>query len=118
LSADDLHAVVNSDGSLNAAELKLELADQLHSAGPWGQNFPEPIFEGVFEVINQRIVGERHIKLNLRAENNTQLDAIAFNQEDLSDLTGLRVNLAYRLDANELRGMRNLQLVVEHIEHC
>lgn len=116
LSADDLHGVVHSDGSLDAAELKIELADQLRSAGPWGQNFPEPIFEGVFEVTHQRIVGERHLKLNLRADNNVQLDAIAFNQEDLSDLTGLRVNLAYRLDANEFRGIRNLQLVVEHLE--
>ena len=70
----------------------------------------------MFEVIHQRIVGERHLKLNLRADNNAQLDAIAFNQEDLSDLTGLRVNLAYRLDANEFRGMRNLQLVVEYLE--
>lgn len=116
LNADDLHGVVHSDGSLDAAELKLELADQLRSAGPWGQNFPEPIFEGMFEVIHQRIVGERHLKLNLRADNNAQLDAIAFNQEDLSDLTGLRVQLAYRLDANEFRGMRNLQLVVEYLE--
>lgn len=116
LSADDLHGVVHSDGDLDAAELKLDLADQLRNAGPWGQNFPEPIFEGVFEVIHQRIVGERHLKLSLRAEDNAQLDAIAFNQEDLSDLTGLKVMLAYRLDANEFRGMRNLQLVVEHLQ--
>ncbi len=116
LSADNLHGVVHSDGGLDGDAMNLEMADQLRSAGPWGQNFPEPIFEGVFEVIHQRIVGERHLKLSLRADNNAQLDAIAFNQEDLSDKTGLRVNMAYRLDANEFRGMRNLQLVVEHLE--
>lgn len=116
LGAAELHGIVHSDGRLDAAELKLELADQLRSAGPWGQSFPEPVFEGIFEVIHQRIVGERHLKLNLRADNNAQFDAIAFNQEDLSDLTGLKVTLAYRLDANEFRGMRSLQLVIEHLE--
>ena len=117
LTLDDLQGVIHSDGVLEPAELSLETADLLRSAGPWGQNFPEPVFEGLFEVAAQRVVGERHLKLNLRcARLDAAVDAIAFNQEDLADLTGAQVRVAYRLDANEFRGLRSLQLVIEHLE--
>lgn len=116
LGADDLHGVIHSDGELRAEELTLELAEALRSAGPWGQHFPEPVFDGVFEVMGQRVVGECHLKLTLRQAGRAGLDAIAFNQAAVGDLTGRHIGMAYRVDANEFRGMTSLQLVVEHLE--
>ncbi|MBZ0071006.1 MAG: single-stranded-DNA-specific exonuclease RecJ [Gammaproteobacteria bacterium] len=116
LGADDLQGVIHSDGELQADELTLELAEALRTAGPWGQHFPEPVFDGVFEVLSQRLVGDCHLKLTLRQAGRAGIDAIAFNQASIGDLTGRRVTLAYRVDANEFRGMTSLQLVVEYIE--
>ena len=117
LTCDDLHGVIHSDGMLEPGEFSLEVAELLRIAGPWGQNFPEPIFEGLFEIAGQRVVGERHLKFNLRCPAlNATIEAIAFNQDDLADRTGTQVNIAYRLDANEFRGSRSLQLVIEHLE--
>jgi single-stranded-DNA-specific exonuclease len=68
--------------------LNLELAEQLRAAGPWGQRFPEPLFDGVFVVKSQRIVGEKHLKLRLGLPGeilHMQIEAIAFNV-DTSDL--------------------------------
>lgn len=117
LAEDDLRGVIHSDGLLDEQDLGLELAEQLRSAGPWGQGFPEPVFDGEFEVISQRIVGEKHLKMMVRPlGGSVALDAIAFNQvnpfgkEDLG-----QVSLAYRLDVNEFRGIRSAQLMVEHI---
>jgi len=109
---------VMSDGELAAAELTLDLAETLRVAGPWGQGFPEPMFDGRFRVSRQRIVGERHLKLALvPADGNAAIDAIAFNHP--APLTGIETNefrVAYRLDVNDFRGRRSRQLVVEHIE--
>lgn len=116
LGAGDLQGVIHSDGELQADELTLELAEALRTAGPWGQHFPEPVFDGVFEVLSQRLVGDCHLKLTLRQAGRAGIDAIAFNQASIGDLTGRRVTLAYRVDANEFRGMTSLQLVVEYIE--
>ncbi|MFA7387368.1 MAG: single-stranded-DNA-specific exonuclease RecJ [Thiohalobacteraceae bacterium] len=117
LTGDDLHGVIHTDGMLEPGEFSLEVAELLRTAGPWGQNFPEPIFEGLFEVAGQRVVGERHLKFNLRCPaRDATIEAIAFNQDDLADRTGTQVNIAYRLDANEFRGNRSLQLVVEYLE--
>ena len=118
LDSDTLTDVLESDGALQAEEFNLELAELLRSAGPWGQGFPEPLFDGVFTVLQQRVVGEHHLKLVLRPDDGTQaLDAIAFNQAADHPLqTGQRVRLAYRLDSNEYRGLLGLQLVVEWIE--
>ena len=110
--------ILESDGELAADEFSLELAELLRSAGPWGQGFPEPLFDGLFEVVYSRLVGERHLKFGVRPQGGRQvIDAIAFNQGDHHPLTpGSRVRLAYRLDANEFRGLRSLQLVVEYME--
>lgn len=120
LRQEDLHAEILSDGSLTHEELNLPLAYTLREAGPWGQHFPEPIFDGEFYLVQQRIVGEKHLKLVLSLDANHQnlIDAIAFNV----DLTvwpseqSKRVRLAYRLDINEYRGRESLQLMVEYIE--
>lgn len=116
LSDDDLAGRVITDGELAADELTLELAQLLRDAGPWGQGFPEPLFDGVFEVAEQRVVGERHLKLRLNAGGRA-VDAIAFGQVPAGNLPAwTRVRAAYRLDVNEFQGRRGLQLVIEYLE--
>ena len=113
-----LQAVVETDGELQAEDLDLELATLLRFAGPWGQHFPEPLFDGYFKVVQQRLVGEKHLKLVLSVLGSTQyLDAIAFNIDlDIWPNPAIeQVELVYRLDVNEFRGQRSLQLMVEQI---
>ncbi len=117
LAADELYGRVYSDGELPPEQLNMELAEQIRSSGPWGQGFPEPVFNGVFEIVQRRIVGERHLKLVLKPLlGDSVLDAIAFNTVD-SDWPDnvTRAEVAYRLDINEYRNRRNLQLILEHI---
>ena len=118
LDEDALTGVLESDGALAAGEFSLELAELLRSAGPWGQGFPEPLFDGCFTLVNQRVVGEHHLKLSVRPDGGRQvLDAIAFNQAADHQLEkGQRIRMAYRLDSNEYRGLLGLQLMVEMIE--
>lgn len=118
LAEDDLHGVVHSDGELSADDADLVLAELLRYAGPWGQGFVEPVFDGVFEVASRRIVGEKHLKLALLwPDSGRRVDAIAFHA-DLENgvMQAERLHLAYKLDVNEWRGERNVQLLVEHIE--
>jgi single-stranded-DNA-specific exonuclease len=113
-----LQAVIESDGELLAEDFRLDLATELRFASPWGQHFPEPIFDGCFSVVSQRLVGEKHLKLVLSPlGDETLLDAIAFNV-DLQiwpDASVKQVEIAYRLDVNEFRGKRSVQLMVEHL---
>jgi single-stranded-DNA-specific exonuclease len=114
----ELQAVIASDGELSARDFQLELANELRYAGPWGQHFPEPVFDGRFTLVSQRLVGEKHLKLVLSLPGSTQvLDAIAFNVDlDIwPDQAVEEVDIAYRLDVNEFRGQRSVQLVVEHL---
>jgi single-stranded-DNA-specific exonuclease len=117
LSAGDLRGTILSDGLLPAGDIGLALARQLRGAGPWGQAFPEPVFDGAFEVLSSRVVGQTHLKLALRAEDGDQsVDAIAFNALDYWPDGATRVRLAYRLDVNFFRGRETAQLIVEHAE--
>ena len=114
----ELQAVLDSDGELAEADFQLELATALRFAGPWGQHFPEPVFDGVFQIVSQRLVGEKHLKLVLfPASGSVLLDAIAFNVDRAvwPDPSIAQVEIAYRLDVNEYRGQRSVQLMVEHI---
>ncbi|MCB1745095.1 MAG: single-stranded-DNA-specific exonuclease RecJ [Gammaproteobacteria bacterium] len=113
-----LSGVIHSDGELEPERLGLELAQILRTAGPWGQSFPEPLFDGVFEVLQARRVGERHIKLRLRADGGAQpLDAIRFNVGELElPSPGTQLRVAYTLDVNEYQGTTSAQLRVEHWE--
>ncbi len=112
-SADFSGAII-SDGVLPDRALSLEFARRLREAGPWGAGFPEPVWSGDFEVIEQRTVGEKHLKLRVRpADGGSPVDAIAFNQAG-PPCRGV-VQLAYRLDVNEYRGVESVQLVVEQI---
>ena len=117
LSPEDLRREILSDGELADDELNLDLAEALRAGGPWGQGFPEPMFDGVFDLVSKRIVGEKHLKLVLRPEGGEQaIDAIAFNTVDDDWPVGVgQVELAYRLDVNEFNGKRSAQLMVEHI---
>jgi single-stranded-DNA-specific exonuclease len=118
LVEDDLTGRLLSDGSLAVEEFHLELARALRHAGPWGQHFPEPLFHGVFQIVQQRLVGDRHLKLVLKTECGGQtLDAIAFNidREQWPNPTVRWVEVAYKLDVNEYRGKESVQLMVAHL---
>ena len=117
LDEEDLHGEIHSDGTLAADDLTLNLAQQLRAAGPWGQGFPEPMFDGEFEVVNQRVVAEKHLKLYLRAAPGADpIEAIAFRALESATLPAWsRVRAAYRLDVNEYQGNRSLQLVIEYL---
>ncbi|BDA62044.1 single-stranded-DNA-specific exonuclease RecJ [Shewanella xiamenensis] len=119
LKPEQLTGELWSDGELTPTELTLEIAQLLRNAGPWGQSFEEPLFDGYFKIIQQRIVGERHLKLVLETPCSTlMLDAIAFNVDlhTWPDATIQHARIVYKLDVNEYRGNFTLQLMVEQIE--
>ncbi|WP_288626245.1 single-stranded-DNA-specific exonuclease RecJ [uncultured Citrobacter sp.] len=113
-----LQGEVVSDGPLAAAEMSMEVAQMLRDAGPWGQMFPEPLFDGRFRLLQQRLVGERHLKVMVEpVDGGPLLDGIAFNVDtSIWPDNGVReVQLAYKLDINEFRGNRSLQLIIDHL---
>jgi single-stranded-DNA-specific exonuclease len=119
LCEDDLTGRLLSDGALSIEEFHLPLAKELRNAGPWGQHFPEPLFHGVFQLVQQRVVGERHLKVVLKSEcGSVQLDGIAFgvDREVWPNPTVRWVELAYKLDVNEYRGQETVQLLIAHIQ--
>ena len=121
LSQDDLQGVLHSDGELNPAELCLPVAEELCGAGPWGQGFPEPLFDGVFEIVSHRVLAEKHLKMVLAPPGSQHIiDAIAFFKApqfgELFSQPRQQIRIAYRLAVNEWRGQRSPQLIVEHIE--
>lgn len=125
---DSLTGVIQSDGALSAADLSLDTARMLRGAGPWGQGFPEPVFDGGFRILDARIVGGKHLKLQLASTDALQgvpagtdpIEAIAFGYiggaaEDPLLRSGARIHLAYRLEINEYRGCERLQLNCQHL---
>ena len=119
LAPDAIAGVIDSDGELSAVELCLDTAQALRAAGPWGQAFPEPLFDGHFCVRETRVLGDRHLKLKLALDNGVACEAIAFRHFDDDDACVVRpdqrVQLAYRADINHYNGTDRLQLVVEHV---
>ncbi|HAU1513651.1 TPA: single-stranded-DNA-specific exonuclease RecJ [Legionella pneumophila] len=105
-----------TDGPLQSHELNLETAQLIQQAGPWGQAFAEPVFDNVFEILDQRIVGKNHLKMTLiSSQGGEQLDAIAFNV-DLKSWPNHRikyVHAAYKLDINFYQGRTRLQLLIQ-----
>jgi len=117
LGDDDLTRVIWSDGALTATELTERFVQQLQQAGPWGQGFPEPQFDGEFRLIQQRIVGEKHLKLVLQTPENLSIDGIHFNA-DLGQWPNnqcQRVHCVYKPQINTFRGRTSVQLLVEHL---
>ena len=114
LSHQSPERIQDSDGALAAGEMNVELAEQLSAGGPWGQQFPEPLFDGRFSVKRHRIVGEKHLKLSLESDGK-EIEAIAFNvdaeQWQAQPLESM--GALYRLDINDYRGDRTVQLVID-----
>jgi len=108
---------VFSDGELAPEEIDFRLASTIVEAGPWGQGFPEPVFDGEFDIVSRRIVGQNHLKLQLQCKgHDRKLDAIAFNVTDEGwPASTTTVKTIYKLDISEYAGQRRLQLVVDYI---
>ncbi|WP_404398839.1 single-stranded-DNA-specific exonuclease RecJ [Idiomarina loihiensis] len=117
LSKEQKQRVFWSDGELTTLQLSQDSVNILQSAGPWGQQFPEPMFDGQFELVDQRIVGERHLKLVVRHPQGELLDAIAFNvdTQQWPARESSVVELLYKPQLNHFRGRTNVQLLVEQI---
>jgi single-stranded-DNA-specific exonuclease len=116
LRGKSLDNVLLTDGELSADDFNLAFAEQLQDSGPWGQHFPEPLFEGRFVVEEKRVVGGSHLKMQLRPVGaHESIDAIAFGclPEDLP--TSDTVELVYKLDINHFRGRKSCQVMVEQI---
>lgn len=115
LRGKSLSGELTSDGELSDQELTLDFAQLLRDGGPWGQGFPEPLFDGKFELIDQRIVGQKHLKMMVKHTSGILLDAIAFNVDTniWPDRNIKQVELAFKLDINEFRNRVSLQLMVE-----
>lgn len=108
-----------TDGSLDPQDINLDLADLIQQAGPWGQQFPEPAFDNIFELLDQRIVGQNHLKLTLRLQDGAGIfDAIAFNVslEEWPNYRCKYVHAVYKLDINYYQGRTRLQLLIEALQ--
>lgn len=121
LDEEHLQGIIWTDGELNSNEFNLETAELIKSVGTWGQGFPEPCFDGEFKILDQRAIGQNknHLKMLLEPkQGGVLLDAIAFNINTrlYPDLSIKQARLAYKLDINEFRGNRSLQLLVDYIE--
>jgi len=116
LAPEMLDAVIATDGELGASDFTLDLAQQLRYAGPWGQGFAEPAFDGEFALDSWRVVGERHLKLKLRQSDGGELlDAIAFGAY-AGEPPPSHLRAVYSLDVNEWNGRLSLQLLIRHLE--
>lgn len=116
IAPEQLHDVLLSDGELAADEFTRRNAEQLRDGGIWGQGYPEPLFDGVFELLGWRIVGEKHLKLELR-HGSKRLNAIHFGGWDAQEPSGPQ-RIAYRLAPDDWRGGDAIQLIVVHREQC
>jgi single-stranded-DNA-specific exonuclease len=115
ISNDDLEGIILTDGNLRSEDFNLELAEQLKMLTPWGQNFPEPIFENKFELLQHRVLKEKHLKMKVRPlDGGEPIDAIAFNTVDTNCVK--QIQLVYKLDVNVFRGIKSLQLMVIELD--
>ncbi|WP_444994402.1 single-stranded-DNA-specific exonuclease RecJ [Aliikangiella sp. IMCC44359] len=116
LAGEIIKDEVLTDAGLTVSEMNLEFASLLRSLGPWGQGFPEPIFDDEFEVVQSRILGGEHLKLQV-IKDGLSVDAIYFRcPENSMAVVGDRIHLVYKLDINEFRGNVSVQLMVEQLE--
>ena len=121
LTRDQMLGVLETDGELAPGELSLETALALEAGGPWGQAFPEPLFDGQFDVVDSRVVAERHLKLWLRQQPAAQpVEAIAFGHFDADGATrppaGARIRLAYRLQSSSYGGTAHAEMLAEYLQ--
>ncbi|MXP67738.1 single-stranded-DNA-specific exonuclease RecJ [Pantoea sp. Aalb] len=114
----DLNSIIWSDGELYKHDLSLKTAEMLLNAGPWGQEFPEPVFDGHFKLVHQQLVGKNHLKVIVKhIKGGPQICGIAFNiNTNLWPNSKIcYVKLAYKLNINEYRGNRSMQLIIDNI---
>ncbi|MDR3418975.1 MAG: single-stranded-DNA-specific exonuclease RecJ [Nevskia sp.] len=118
LDAAALHQVIETDGELTSEELHIDTARALERAGPWGQGFPEPRFEGEFVIADTRVLGAdgRHIKYLLRLPAGGVVEALDFHGSERALAAGGRVRLVYAIGVNRFRGLEALELRIEHLE--
>ena len=117
LSESDLESVLMTDGELSPNEITLNNVALLERSGPWGQAFPEPSFDGVFNVLQQRVLKEKHLKLVLSDEGGGQfIDAIQFNSDWCCDTLPSKVRIVYRPNINEFRGKKSVQFFIDYLE--
>jgi single-stranded-DNA-specific exonuclease len=118
IDAEYLTSELLTDGELAAQDINLDVAALLQNAGPWGQAFPEPIFSGEFALLQQRLVGGKHLKMMLQLAHGALVDAICFNVDlkQWPNPAATKVRLAYQLDINEFRDQTSLQLLVRYVE--
>jgi single-stranded-DNA-specific exonuclease len=115
--------VILTDGELNPEDMAIDMAELLERAGPWGQGFPEPVFDGIFEIRNRKLLKDAHLKMALRMPGVAfNLDAIAFNFHQGSadprlPAEGEQVRLAFRMEINEFKQRCQLQLNVLAMTH-
>ncbi|KMK51812.1 ssDNA exonuclease RecJ [[Actinobacillus] muris] len=114
---EQLQGVIYTDGELSGEELNLETAELLRQAGPWGQNFAEPTFEDEFKILQQKLLSGKHLKLLVEHPQGILLDALWFNVDLrlFPDLSIKQAKLVYRLDINNFRGNRTIQLLIEYL---
>ncbi|OGT22706.1 MAG: single-stranded-DNA-specific exonuclease RecJ [Gammaproteobacteria bacterium RIFCSPHIGHO2_02_FULL_42_13] len=117
LNNEDFCGKLVTDGELSKDDFSVELAKLIEQAGPWGEGFKEPLFDGKFKIVNQYIVGKNHLKLTLSMESKL-VDAIAFNinPNEWPNDRCEEMNIVYRLDVNNYKGRENIQLMVEYLE--
>ncbi|OZA04541.1 MAG: single-stranded-DNA-specific exonuclease RecJ, partial [Methylophilaceae bacterium 17-44-8] len=112
ISVEELQESMDTDGALQATEMTLETAQMLETQ-VWGQGFPPPMFYDVFRVVQQRVLGEKHLKLQLQKED-VRFEAIYFNQtESLPE----HVQVVYQIQVNEYNSQQQLQLLIKHAHH-
>lgn len=118
LTEEAKQSILLTDGELPGDCFTMDFAFELQQAGPWGQQFSEPVFQDVFELVQQRIVGEKHLKLVLKHRSGRLVDAIAFNVDVRAwpNHQATHALFAYQLDINEFRGKYNLQLIVRELQ--
>lgn len=118
LTPEQLTAVIYTDGELPPECFDLGFSTLLQNAGPWGQAFPEPVFDGEFSLISQKMLADRHLKMMLQLPNGNLVDAIWFNADNKAwpNVNVKKVQLAYQLDINEYRDKQSLQLIVRHMQ--
>ena len=111
-------ATLWTDGELPASAFQIDTVDLLHNLSPWGQKFPQPIFEGIFKVLDYRWLKEVHLKLRVALENGQVVDAIAFNAASKYQFDPMQdsVRLVYELDKNIFNGNVSLQMRIAHLE--
>lgn len=112
-----LEATIWTDGQLEDKHFNLHTIEDIEKLGPWGQNFPSPVFEGTFKLINYRWLKDKHLKLTLQLVSGQELDAIVFNAKDRFEFNEQsdQVYLVYTLDKNEYNGRVSVQLKVTYL---